>query len=35
MLDPTDEQDSVNKRYLEAQLTDYLKTMVPNPYHST
>ena len=24
-LDPTDEQDTVNKRYLESQLTDYLK----------
>ena len=24
MLDPTDEQDSVNKRYLEVQLTDYM-----------
>ena len=24
-LDPSDEQDTVNKRYLESQLTDYLK----------
>ena len=30
-LDPSDEQDTVNKRYLESQLTDYLKTDGQNP----
>ena len=31
MLDPVDEQDSVNKRFLEAQLQDYLKTNGQTP----
>lgn len=26
MLDPANEQDAVNKRYLESQLSDYVKT---------
>ena len=30
-LDPSDEQDTVNKRYLESQLTDYLKRDGQNP----
>ena len=30
-LDPTDEQDTVNKRYLESQLTDYLKRNGQSP----
>ena len=31
MLDPVNEQDGVNKRFLEAQLHDYLKTDGQNP----
>ena len=31
MFDPVDEQDGVNKRFLEAQLHDYLKTDGQNP----
>ena len=31
MLDPVNEQDGVNKRFLEAQLHDYLKTNGQNP----
>ena len=31
MLDPVNEQDAVNKRYLESQLQDYLKTNGQNP----
>ena len=30
-LDPTDEQDTVNKRYLESQLNDYLKRNGQSP----
>ena len=30
-LDPTDEQDTVNKRYLESQLSDYLKRNGQSP----
>ena len=30
-LDPSDEQDTVNKRYLESQLTDYLKRNGQSP----
>ena len=30
-LDPTDEQDTVNKQYLESQLTDYLKRNGQSP----
>ena len=31
MLDPVDEQDAINKRFLEARLHDYLKTNGQNP----
>ena len=31
MLDPVDEQDAVNKRYLESQLSDYLKRNGQSP----
>ena len=31
MLDPVDEQDAVNKRYLEAQLQDHIKRNGQNP----
>ena len=31
MLDPSNEQDGVNKRFLEARLHDYLKTDGQNP----
>ena len=30
MLDPSDEQDAVNKRFLEARLDDYLSRKVKN-----
>ena len=31
VLDPVDEQDAINKRFLEARLHDYLKTNGQNP----